>query len=581
MSKLKAFTKKCVCLGIVGAVLLTLSLASCATTTTTQTPTPTPTLTPTPTVSSPSPTPTATTPPKEKIIRQTNSWPCVLDPGVANDLTGSTVALNLYDSLLWPNPDGSVKECLATKWEVAPDNVTYTFTLRQGVKFHNGDIMTADDVVFTMQRLLTMQKGYAYLFTTTVAEISAPDQGTVKIVLKKPFGPFLGTLARLYVLDKKQVMANIKTGGSYGEFGDYGQEWLVTHDAGSGPYMVKEMRTEEYLLAERFPGWWFGWTDNPDAPDFFKEINASEPVTIKTLMSRRELEISDQWQTAESFVELAKINGVEIGSTYAGSSAYFMMNTKKAPTDDLHFRRALSYCMDYDQILKLFPGSKKLIGPVGSITPGHTNDLPTFSLDLEKAKTELAQSTYADQLDQYPIDILWNTDVPDQEKAALILAQNATAVGIKVNVVKAKWIQIVDMVSKIDSTPNLTFISVAPHFAEAGSMLEAKYHSRSKGTWEQAEWLEDPKMDQMIDDALATVDQTARFQKYADIQKYAVDLCPSIFLFEWADRMAYQAAYVDFPAVNASKKGELVNPVLGYVYFFADFKVFPDKVPAP
>ena len=577
MSRLQAFGKKCVCLSIVGALLLTLFLASCTTTATTQTPTPTPT----PTVSSPSPTPTPTTAPKEKIIRQTNSWPCILDPGVANDLLGSTVALNLYDSLLWPNPDGSSKECLATKWETAPDNVTYTFTLRQGVKFHNGDIMTADDVVFTMQRLLTMQKGYAYLFTTTVAEVSAPDQGTVKIVLKKPFGPFLGTLARLYVLNKKQVTANIKAGGSYGELGDYGQEWLATHDAGSGPYMVKEMRMEEALLAERFSGWWRGWTNNPDAPDFFKEINTSEPVTIKTLMSRRELEISDQWQTAEAFIELAKINGVEIGSQYTGLCAYYMMNTKKAPTDDLHFRRALAYCMDYDQVLKLQPGSKKLVGAVGSVTPGAAADLPTFSLDLEKAKAELAQSAYADQLDQYPIDILWNTDVPDQEKTALIIAQNATQIGIKVEVVKAKWIQIVDVVSKIESTPNLTFINVAPHFAEAGSMLEAKYHSRSKGTWEQAEWLEDPKMDQMIDDALATVDQAARFQKYADIQKYAVDLCPSIFLFEWADREAFQATYVDFPAVNASKKGELVNPVMGYVYFFADFKVFPDKVPAP
>ncbi len=92
-------------------------------------------------------------------------------------------------------------------------------------------------------------------------------------------------------------MANLQKEGSYGEFGDYGKGWLVTHDAGSGPYKVKEMKTEEYLLMEKFNDYWAGW-ENKDAPQYVKEIGTTEAITVRTLISRGELEITDQWQTS-------------------------------------------------------------------------------------------------------------------------------------------------------------------------------------------------------------------------------------------------------------------------------------------
>jgi peptide/nickel transport system substrate-binding protein len=559
---------------VVLTLIMAVPLVSCAPQ---QSPTPSTSASPSPTATaSPSPTPTAAV---EKIIRQTQSWPLNIDPAVGSDYVASVCFANLYDTLVFPNPDGTVKPWLATDWQISDDGLTYTFNLRHGVKFHNGDELTAEDVVFSMQRMLTIGEGYGYLFTTTVQDVKALDTYKVQFTLKKTFGPFLSALVRLYILNKNQVMANIKKDGPYGDFGDYGKDWLLTHDAGSGPYMVKEVKLEEYIYAVKFPDYWAGF--DPNAPDSFKQIGTTEAVTVRTLMSRGELEITDQWQTAEALDALKKLPGVEIAGLYEGSCFYVMMNTKKPPTDDIHFRKALAYCIDYDAIAKLFPGSKVLKGPVASVLPGWDPNCPQYKLDLDKAKQELQQSKYYGQLDQYPFELHWIAEVPDEEKVALMLQANAAKIGIKIDVVKVPWTTVVQNLSKVDTTPNGVTIFVAPHYAEAGSLLESRYHSKSCGTWEQGEWLQDPEIDKMIEDAISTINDQERFQKYQAIQEKIVDLCPSIFLFEQCTNQAYRADFIYFPAWEAVKSGGKNNPVMGYDFYFRDFRVYPEKKVGP
>lgn len=522
------------------------------------------------------PTPVAA---KEKIIRQTNSWPLQMDPAVGSDYVASTVFCNLYDTLVFPNPDGSVKPLLATKWDISSDGLTYTFTLKQGVKFHNGDELTADDVLFSLNRIMAIGEGYGYLFTASVKGAKVLGKNEIEITLKQPFGPFLASLVRLYILDQKQVMAN-KKDGTYGQNGDYGKDWLITHDAGSGPYKVKVMKTEEYIVAEKFTGYWGGF--GPDAPDSFEEIGTTEPVTVKTLLSRRELEISDQWQTSEAYDSLAKIPGVVVSSMFGGSVCNIMLNTKKAPTDDLHFRRALAYCVDYDVVVnKLFPGSRQARGPVAASTPGANPNVFQFKQDMTKAAEELKQSKYANSLDANPVEIAWVAEVADEEKIALMVQASAAKIGIKVNVVKVPWLSTVANMAKPESTSNGTIVFVSPHYAEAGSMLESRYSSKSTGTWEQGEWLQNPTIDRAIADSIATVDQKARFDKYMSIQAQLIDLCPTIWLFDQAEKGAYQKDYVTWPSADDALAGKPVNQVMGYCFYFKDFKVFPGKIPNP
>jgi peptide/nickel transport system substrate-binding protein len=515
------------------------------------------------------------------VIRQSGNDTYHLDPAVGSDLVSSIALCNMYDSLVFPNVDGSVKPYLAKSWTVSEDGLTYTFELVPGVNFHNGDELTAEDVVFSLERLMTIGEGYGYLFTTSVEGAKALEKYKVQFNLKKTFGPFLGVMVRLYILNKNQVMANIQKEGSYGEFGDYGKGWLVDHDAGSGPYQLKENKVPEYLLLEKFNDYWAGW-ENKDAPQYWKQIGTREAITVRTLFSRGELELSDMWQSKENLAAIDKLPNIEVSSHYEGSVLNIMLNTKKPPTDDIHFRKALAYCLDYKQIIdKIYPGFLPIGTPVSSTLPGYNPDLKPYILDLAKAEEELKQSPYYGKLDQYPMDLYWTNTVVDLEKVALMFQANVAKLGIKLNIVMSTWGSIVANMAKPETTANVNTIFVSPHYAEAGSILESRYHSNSCGTWEQGEWLQNSEIDAMIEDAIGTIDQKERFQKYYTIQEKITELCPTICFLEQACNHAYRSDYVVFPVAEAVKQGKPVSSVLGYNFYFRDFKVFPEKAKPP
>jgi len=513
-------------------------------------------------------------------LRVTFAWPTYLDPAVGSDFSSSSSLVNLYDSLVYPTPEGDVIPAVAERWEASEDGLTWTFYLRQGIKFHDGTELTAEDVAFSMDRLTTIGEGYAFLFTGRVERSEVVDEYTVRFHMAQPFGPFLINLPRLYILNKDCVMANIKTPGPYGEFGDYGKDYLLTHDCGSGPYKVKEMKTEEYLLMERFADYWAETAADapeqlkfkPNAPDEVKFIGTTQPVTVRTMMSRRELEISDQWQPLEALQALDEIEGIDITGFYPGTSFYLMLHTRKPPTDDIHFRKAMAWAFDYQTVVdQIFPGSRQSVGPVATTVPGH-KDVFQYQRNLEKAREELQKSKYYDQLDQYPVEYHWIAEVPDEEKVALLFLSNMNEIGIQVNVVKVPWLSVVEEMASQETSPNIVSVFVAPHYPEAGSILESRYHSSSANTWEQNEWLLDPELDQMIEDAIATIDREERFAKYGEIQERIVELCPSLFLFDQVEKHAYQSYYVDWPAAAGT-----YIPVMGYNMDARAIQVYPEK----
>jgi len=506
----------------------------------------------------------------KSLLRATFAWPTYADPAVGSDFSSSCTLVNVYDTLVYPTLEGTIQPQVAKSWEVSGDSLTWTFHLKQGIKFHDGSELTAEDVAFSMDRLTSIGEGYAYLFTGRVIKSEALNKYTVRFHLQEPFGPFLTNLVRLYIVNKKQVMNNIEKPGPYGELGDYGKKYLLTHDAGSGPYRIKEFRMEEYVLMEKNPHYWL--PIDLDAPEEVKFIATTEPVTIRTLISRRELEISDQWQTEEGWKSLDAIKGIDITGFFMGGVFYYMMHTKKAPTDDIHFRKAMAWATDYDAVVSLFPGTHQAQGPVAVDFPGWNPDVFVYHRDLARAKEELQKSKYYNKLDDYPVEVHWVAEVPDEEKVALLFMANMADIGITVNIVKTPWLKTVDEVATQETSPNIETIFVAPHYPEAGSILESRYHSQSAPTWEQNEWLLDPQIDKMIEDAIATIDTEERFAKYRKIQDKMVEICPSIFMFDQLERHAYQSSYVEWPAA----RGEVI-PVMGYNFDARFIKVYPEK----
>jgi len=540
-------------------VVMAMVLASCAAPT--PTPPPPAEATPTPPPPEATPTPPPPPPPEKRALRATFAWPTYIDPAVGSDFSSTSSLCNLYDTLVFPNTEGGVDPHLAESWEVSDDGLTWTFHLKKGVKFHNGSEVSASDVAFSMNRILEIGEGLAYVFLGTVDRATALDDYTVEFTLAQPSGLFLISLIRLYIADEEEVMANIVTPGPYGDKGDYGKEYLLTHDAGSGPYKVKEFPLEEYLLMEKYDDWHGEFAEN--APDEVRFIATTEAATIRTMMSRGELEITDQWQTIEALGALDEIEGVDIVAFPVLTEFYYMVHTQKPPTDDVHFRRAMAYAFDYDTAVGLeWEGTKQSAGPVPAIVAGHNPDVFVFHRDLEKAREELALSPYADELDKYPVDVHWCTEVPAEEKWALLFQANMAEIGITVNIVSTPWMSMVEEGGSLETSPHIQTTYVSADFPESGSLLRLRYHSDAAPTWSQNEWLLDDTLDQMIDDALTTVDQDERYAKYRELQDYIVELCPSIFLYDQVQKHACQTAYVDWPPA----RGEVI-PVMGYTMF--------------
>jgi len=140
-------------------------------------------------------------------LRVTFAWPTYIDPAVGSDFSSSSSFVNLYDTLVYPTPEGGVKPNVAENWETTSDGLTWTFMLRKGIKFHDGSELTAEDVAFTMDRIIAIGEGYGYMFAEKVESTEAVDDYTVRFNLSEPYGPFLITLVRLYILNKDLGMA--------------------------------------------------------------------------------------------------------------------------------------------------------------------------------------------------------------------------------------------------------------------------------------------------------------------------------------------------------------------------------------
>lgn len=481
----------------------------------------------------------------KSIVRFSSCWPIHLDPATSMNSESITAYVNLYDPLVFPDKSGNPQPHVAEKWKKSSDGLTYTFYLKPGINFHDGSELIAEDVKFSMDRLIAIGEGCAFLFIDKIESTEVIDKYTIAFHLKKTFGPFVTVLEQLFILNKDLVVKNIKKPGMYGEMGDYGKAYVYLNDVGSGPYMMRDYKQREYILMQKNSNYWI---DIKSAPEEFKMIGSTEPALVKTLMFRKELEASDMWHSDEVLKDLEKIEGVEVARWWPSVLDYYMtINTKIAPTDDIHVRKAMAWAFDYSQAVELVPNSVQAKGPTLMYLKGSDPNCFQYKRDIEKAKIEIKKSKYYGQLENYPIECVWDSGV--KEKIAMLFMANMAEIGIRVNVKHITWSKLSDISASPVTTPHVTNIVDTPRYPEAGSLLEARYHSKTSKTWENNEWLLDEKLDGMIEDALSTSDEKDRLNKYAKISEYIIDLCPTIFVLEMPEARAYQT-YMDWPATR-------------------------------
>ena len=508
----------------------------------------------------------------ERPLRTAWIRPGQVDPAIGRDVVAQVSFLNIYDPLFLSDNDGNPLLHVAENWELSDDALTYTFYIRQGIKFHDGSELTASDVKFSMERMRTIGQGNAYLFLGQEINVEVVDKYIVKFHLEKVEGPFLKKLIYFYVVNEDLIRANIKKPGSYGEMGDYGTEFLTMHDAGSGPYMVQEIVMGSHMYTLVNPNYWL--PIDPNAPDEWSMIASTEAATIRTLLSNRELEIGDDGQTDEALEFLDKIEGIDVALYDMGEFWFIALHTKKPPTDCIHFRKAMSWAVDYDTLLKyVFPGSTQERGPVSARVPGVDPTVFQYHRDLDKAMEELKQSKYYGQLDEYPVELYWVTQTAVEERIALLFMSNMADIGIKVKVTGVPWLAYAKASSTIESSPQAMIMYNNVRWAEAMTMIDMRYLSTTAPLTSQMEWLLDDELDAKIYDSLATIDESERYAKYSEIQHYITDLACTIFLTTKVTKHAYQSTYVDWYAAY-----EKFSPIVGYDLQVRKIKVYPEKI---
>jgi len=452
-----------------------------------------------------------------------------LDPALISDYTDYMAAVNLYDALMTVVDGGALAPQLAESWDVSEDGTEITFTIREDAAFTDGSPVEASDVVYSMERLLRLNQGPANLFSNVLESgaVEALDDKTVRFTLNETYSPFMAALPSLFIINEAEARAN--------EGDDDAQTFLASNVAGSGAYLLDHYDRGTGLTIVRREDYFGGFRENPI--DRVRWVVTGDEATLRALAASGELTMSSPFQTPDTYRALGEMDQYEIISTETATAFYLKMNTQAAPTDDLHIRKAIAYATDYETIRNdIYPGGE-LAGPLPSaFADFHADDIPLPRFDMEAARAEIEQSSYAGQ--PIPITLSHIAGSTVQEEIMLLMQSNLEQLGFVVTHQAEPWNRIAELASSPQTTPSVTPIFFGPTYPSPDSMFFTQYHSRSAGTWASMEWIQDPGVDALIDQARATMDIDEQAALYKQLQHMLVDQQPAAFLLTLNARMA-------------------------------------------
>lgn len=463
-----------------------------------------------------------------------------IDPAKISDYTDYMAAVNLYDNLASVDSAGNLIPELAESWTVSPDAKVVTFKIRANANFTDGSPVEASDVIYSVERMLRINLGPANLFADVLApgSVTAVDAKTVTFTLSKTFAPFLTTVPAIFILNEEVVKAN--------EGGDDGQTYLSTNVAGAGAYSLKSWDRGAEMTIMRNRDYYKGFLENP--VDEVHWIITSDETTVKSLAASGELTMTSQFQSPETYKALVDMGRFTLVSQDTGTAFYLKLNTKLAPTDDVHVRRAIALATDYDTIRNvIFPGGVLSTPLPKAFADFHNGDIPEPKFDMEAAKAEIALSAYAGQ----PIPITFGSVAGTnfEQEIGLLMQSNLEQLGFVVTQQADPWNRITEIAGKMETTPNVNEIFFGPTYPSPDSMFFTQYHSKAAGTWASMEWVNDPDVDAMIDAARGTGDVAEQAKIYKDLQAKLVEMQPDVFLLTQTVQHAMDKCLTGFNAV--------------------------------
>jgi peptide/nickel transport system substrate-binding protein len=437
----------------------------------------------------------------------------------------SYVMNNIYDGLLRYNtPAGKLEPALATEWKVSDDGLKWTFTIRQGVKYHSGEDVNAKTIAAALQHYIKGGQGPHYLWEGAVVE--AADDWTLTITTKRPLPiDYISSGSYACMIASPSLIAK-------------GTEAIQKGLAdGTGPYKLVQWVPNQQVVLERNQDYWGGWTGGEADRIIVRMV--TEISTQLQMLRSGEADLTFSTIPFDMVETLKQDPNIKI---YVGDSwqyLYMPINVKKAPTDNPKFRKAIQHLIDYETI------ATQIYAGLGSVPKSATPmampgakelNLPQF--DVEKAKQLVEESGVPP--DQRKITWVAYGGVDVLKNVALLFQANAKKAGIDVEIAQGDWGVMWDKQKKLETSFNVYPFRNWPDYATIQPSPILKTQENVSFNFS---YYSDPEVDKWIDEgtAMEAVDKAKSSEAWSKVYQKAIDDGAMLNIVDAKRVLAYRA----------------------------------------
>ncbi len=440
----------------------------------------------------------------------------------SNDLV---IMANCYEGLTFYNPPGSeeiISPKLATSWETNEDNTVWTFTLREGVNFHDGEPFNAEAVKAAIENTIEVGAGASYIWSS-VESIEVVDDYTVRFNLSYP--------APLDLVASAGYAAWIYSPKAYTE---QGADWFNEgHCAGTGPYVIDSFERGSRLVMTRNPDYWGGWSEGQFDTAVFEVVE--DPVVRQQMIEAGVASFTYEFPP-DNLPALEARDDVVVYNNPSFQNLLGLLNTQKPPLDDLLVRQALAYTFPYDQFIAGVMGERatRAYGPVPAGMWG-SKEINDYTYDLDKARELLAEAGYPDG----GFDLLYTYatgDLDEQQVGELWKAELAK-LNINMELQPMSWEAQWDLGKSDPQNAQDVFVMYWwPDYISPVSFLYAMFHSEEETLFNLG-YYNNPEFDTLIEtaDSISGSDRAEATKMFVQAQEMLLEDVPALFFYDLAN----------------------------------------------
>jgi oligopeptide transport system substrate-binding protein len=470
--------------------------------------------------------------------------PASIDPAKLVDLYGATVANQIFDGLVGFDAHLNVIPALAQSWSASLDGLVWTFHLRQGVQFHNGREMGADDVVYSLSRLLDPSVGLTRInvldkvlgaadfragTTKSVEGIKAIDRYTVQISLSEPFPPFISSLgmADMSIVPWEEVQRQDAS--------------FATAPVGTGPFRLVQWDRGREIVIEANEHYFRG----RPALDRVRFVIFPGKADSDMLLAFERGELEESPITPDRYKKLLEAGKYPIIQKPALSLRLLGFNCERPPFDQREVRQAFSYAIDRIRVIEGAPQGRSVVArsilPPGM--PGYNPEVQGYSYDPDKAKQLLAQAGHPGGKDFVPVTLASSRKSPQE---AQIIQQALAAIGVTLDFQQFENWTTYQPALQRGEVQLFTFTWYAD-YPDPDSFLYPLFHSQSQANYFR---YRNATVDKLLNDARRETDDLRRVKLYRQAEQMILNDAPVVTLLHYTYERAFQP-YVEGVEVSA------------------------------